>query len=172
MNLCFWKFRWNIFANSQTRHTHINVWAWLFHELRIRKYTRSVYTSHISCCHWCLLLRLKQWSVATMRTRIVGMHWSARNLCVLESPTTLIWDPFAVAVVKSDAALGGTSLEIAPCGSGSLHPAYCASSRLKYSNRAMVIDPSARTCGLWAWGDKIFVEIFWRMVPDSWNSWH
>ena len=59
-------------------------------------------------------------------------------------------DPFAVAVVKSDAALGGTSLASAPCGSGSLHPAYCASSHLKYSNRAsaMVIDARARTCGL------------------------
>ena len=57
-------------------------------------------------------------------------------------------DPFAVAVVKSDVALGGTSLASAPCGSGSLHPAYCASSRLKYSNRAMVVDACARTCGL------------------------
>ena len=53
-------------------------------------------------------------------------------------------DPFAVAVVKSDAALGRTSLVSAPCGSGSLHPAYCASSRLKFSNRAMVVD--ARAC--------------------------
>ena len=124
------------------------VWVWLFHELRIRTYMRSVYTSHISCCHmptfevkamvhgyhayqdsWnaligeellcarepdnlrdfsntpyphmygcgyftscayvrtcvayiprtslavtCPLSRLKQWSMATMRTRIVGMH--------------------------------------------------------------------------------------------------
>ena len=57
-------------------------------------------------------------------------------------------DPFAVAVVKSDAALGGTSLASTPCGSDSLHPAYCASSRLKYSNRAMVVDARARTCGL------------------------
>ena len=54
----------------------------------------------------------------------------------------------AVAVVKSDAALGGTSLASVPCGSGSLHPAYCASSRLKFSNRAMVVDARARTCGL------------------------
>ena len=30
-------------------------------------------------------------------------------------------DPFAVAVVKSDVALGGTSLANAPCGSGSPH---------------------------------------------------
>ena len=52
-------------------------------------------------------------------------------------------DPFAVAVVKSDAALGGTSLASAPCESGSLHPAYCASSCLKYSNR--VVDARART---------------------------
>ena len=41
-------------------------------------------------------------------------------------------------------ALGGTSLASAPCGSGSLHPAYCASSRLKYSNRAMVVDARTR----------------------------
>ena len=38
-------------------------------------YTRSEYrTSHVSCCHRCLLSRLKQWSVATMRTKIVGTH--------------------------------------------------------------------------------------------------
>ena len=42
-------------------------------------------------------------------------------------PDNRLRDPFAVAVVKS---LGGTSLASAPCGSGSLHPAYCASSRL------------------------------------------
>ena len=57
-------------------------------------------------------------------------------------------DPFAAAVVKSDSALGGTSLVSTPCGSGSLHHAYCASSRLKFSNRAMVADVRARTCGL------------------------
>ena len=57
-------------------------------------------------------------------------------------------DPFAVAVMKSDAALGGISLVSAPCGSSSLHPAYCASSRLKFSNRVMVVDVRARTCGL------------------------
>ena len=56
-------------------------------------------------------------------------------------------DPFAVAVVKSDAAQGGTSLASAPCGSGSLHLAYCVSSRLKYSNRA-IVDVCART--LWS----------------------
>ena len=55
-------------------------------------------------------------------------------------------DPFAVAVVKSDTALGGTSLASAPCGYGSLYPTYCASLRIKFSNRAMVVDVRARTC--------------------------
>ena len=67
-------------------------------------------------------------------------------------------DPFAIAVVKSDVALGGISLESAPCGSSSLHPAYCASSRLKYSNRAMVCR-RARTY-VWSTSKKNLLKYF------------
>ena len=52
---------------------------------------------------------------------------------------------------------GGTSLVSALCGSGSLHPTYCASSRLKYSNRAIV---DARAHMLWSTSMRCFVEIF------------
>ena len=73
-------------------------------------YTRSVYTlpRHL----------LSQMPTFEVEAMVRGYH---ANLCVLESPTTFeILLP--VAVVKSDAALlGGTSLESAPCGSGSPH---------------------------------------------------
>ena len=57
-------------------------------------------------------------------------------------------DPFAVAVVKSDAALGGPLWRALLVDPAACTPQTVHSHALKFTNRAMVVDTRARTCGL------------------------
>ena len=82
-----------------------------------------------------------------MRTRIVGDALIGEELECAREPDNLR-DPFAVAVVKSYAALGGTSLRALLVDPAACTPhIYRASSRLKYSNRA-IVDARARTLSM------------------------
>ena len=116
----------------------INVWAWLLTSC-VR--TRVAYLTRL------LLSQMPTFKVEAMDR---GYHayqdiWDAligEELVCAREPDNLR-DPFAVAVVKSDT---GGPLASVPCGYSSLHPTYCASSCIKFSNRAMVVDVRARTC--------------------------